>query len=334
MVSNRLAFIGLGFACILAAFGGGYLASRQNAVPVPAAALGSTLSTTSTTPGAPPSSVSDRVGQQTVTGVTSKTSQPPAARRTEPRRESVPQAAPGTRTASATPQNLPSTDHTPPPATAPSQSAAPSPAVVTGTVDNVAPSASVIRPAEEAARAPDPPEKTLIELVVPANAVIGLQTENRLSTETAHVEDRVEARVIRDVKVGDQVAIPAGARALGSVTQVETGSKLKERARLSVRFHTVVLADGTRLPINTAAIDRYGEAPGDSSAAKIGGGAAAGAIIGAILGGSKGAAIGAGVGAGGGAAAVAAADRKPAVLPAGLQVTVQIQSPVTVTLEK
>jgi hypothetical protein len=190
------------------------------------------------------------------------------------------------------------------------------------------------RVAEEPPRAPEPPEKTFVEVVVPANAVIGLQIENRLSSETAHVEDRIEARVLRDVKVGDQVAIPAGARAIGSVTQVDTGGKFKERARLSFRFHTVLLADGTRLPINTVAIDRYGEAPGDSSAAKVGGAAVAGTIIGAILGGGKGAAAGAAVGAGGGAAAVAAGDRKPVTLPAGLQVTVQIQSPVAVTLEK
>jgi len=38
MLSNRLAFAALAVACIGAAAGGGYLASRQNTVPVPAAA--------------------------------------------------------------------------------------------------------------------------------------------------------------------------------------------------------------------------------------------------------------------------------------------------------
>jgi hypothetical protein len=39
MLSNRLAFAALGIACVAAAAGGGYLASRQNAVPAPVAAI-------------------------------------------------------------------------------------------------------------------------------------------------------------------------------------------------------------------------------------------------------------------------------------------------------
>jgi hypothetical protein len=181
---------------------------------------------------------------------------------------------------------------------------------------------------------PDLPQRTFDELVVTANSVIGLQTENRISSETARVEDRVEARVTRDVKVGDRVAIPVGSRALGSVTQVERGGKFKERARLGIRFHTLVLADGTRLPVSTETIYRDGEAPGDSSAKKIGGGAVGGAIIGAILGGAKGAAIGATAGAGGGAAVVVAGDRAAATLPVGTPMTVRILSPVSISIER
>ena len=38
MLSNRLAFVALAIACIGAAAGGGYLATRQNTVPAPASA--------------------------------------------------------------------------------------------------------------------------------------------------------------------------------------------------------------------------------------------------------------------------------------------------------
>ena len=136
--------------------------------------------------------------------------------------------------------------------------------------------------------------------------------ESALSSETARVEDRVEAHVVRDVRAGGAVAIPAGSRALGSVTVVERGGKFKERARLGIRFNTLVLADGTRLPITTETIYRDGDAPGQSSAAKIGGGAVIGAILGGIAGGAKGAAIGAATGGGAGTTAVAVGDRKPA----------------------
>ena len=54
--------------------------------------------------------------------------------------------------------------------------------------------------------------------------------------------DKVRARVTRDVKVRDQVAIPAGSSVEGSVTLVERGGRLKDKARLGIRFHTIVLA--------------------------------------------------------------------------------------------
>jgi hypothetical protein len=157
--------------------------------------------------------------------------------------------------------------------------------------------------------------------------VIGLQTENRVSSETARVEDRVEARVTRDVKVGDRVAIPAGAKAIGSVMQVERGGKFKERARLGIRFNAIVLADGTRIPISTETIFREGDAP--STAPRVGGGAVAGTILGAILGGGKGAAIGAGVG---GTGAVLATKGKEVRLPAGTVVSTHLEQALVVVV--
>jgi type IV secretory pathway VirB10-like protein len=179
-----------------------------------------------------------------------------------------------------------------------------------------------------------PPQPQYLEVTVPADSVMGLQFETSLSSETAHVEERVEARVTRDVRADGRVAIPAGSRVVGSVSLVERGGRVKEQARLGVRFHTVVLADGTELPLQTETIYRVGESPGNSSAAKMGGGAIGGAILGAILGGGKGAAIGGAVGAAGGTAAVMASGRKPATISAGSPVTVKVLSPVTVTVEK
>jgi hypothetical protein len=197
-------------------------------------------------------------------------------------------------------------------------------------------------PAEPAAAGPETyepapppvPEKQFEELIVSADSVIGLQVETTVTSETAKVEDSVDARVMRDVAVGDAVAIPAGSRAIGSITLVERGGKVKERARLGIRFHTLVLADGTRLPIRTETIYREGQAVGRESAAKIGGAAAGGAIIGAILGGKKGAAIGGAIGAAGGTTAVMAGDRSLAVVQSGSTLTVRLSDPVTVTVEK
>jgi len=337
MLSNRLAFAALAVGCLGAAAGGGYLASRQNAVPAPVAAQAQ-----------PPTAITQPVAPQpvqeteAVVGDTASRPAPAPTPAPAPVAKSAPQKRnePASRTAAsrATHAAAPTASHQDPPplasswpsSTAGQPPATPSPAPPAD--PNSSPRTEE-HPAE-AARAPEPPQHMIEELVVSPQTVLGLQTETKLSSETARVEDRVEARVTRDVKVGDRVAIPSGAHAIGSVMQVERGGKFKEKAMIGVRFHTLVLADGTRLPISTETIYRYGDAPGNASAAKVGGAAVGGAILGAILGGAKGAAIGATAGAGGGTAAVMAGDRKEATLPAGTPMTVRLVQPVTVTVDK
>jgi len=354
MFSNRLAFAAIGAACIVAAAAGGYVASRQTVTPTPALAAPATAPEASLLPA---TTIPDRPVQETE-AVIGDTPAPPAAapvaspkpaataaRRPEaPARSSAREARSaqaGTQRQAAPPpptldRSWPSsTGSTNPPPATPNSPVTPQTPAATATTDTTSAATHVDdRAAQEPAHAPEPPQKTLEELVVSADSVIGLQTETPVTSERAHIEDRVEARVTRDVKVGDKLAIPAGARAIGSVTQVDRGGKFKERARLGIRFHTLVLADGTRLPITTETIYRDGTAPGNQSAAKIGGGTVGGAILGAILGGAKGAVIGATTGAGAGAAVVAAGDRNPATLPPGTALTVRLISPVTVTTEK
>ena len=192
----------------------------------------------------------------------------------------------------------------------------------------------------EAARRVEPVEQPkwlepqVDELIVSADSVIGLQLKNTVSSETSQVEDRVEAQVVRDVAVGGRVAIPAGSRVLGAVTVVERGGKVRDRARLGVRFHTLVLDDGTTLQLQTDTVYRDGASPSGSSAAKMGGAAIGGAIVGAILGGGKGAVIGGATGAAGGTAAVMAGSRRPATMTSGSTVTVRVLSPVAVNVER
>jgi len=228
-------------------------------------------------------------------------------------------------------RNQPARVSAPPSAPTPSASAAEAPKAT------LPPAVEVVEPPRivnnEASRNVEPVGPLYDELVIAADSVIGLEIETAISTERARVEDAVVARVTRDVKVGNRVAIPAGSRANGEVTTVDRGGRLKDRARLGVRFTSIVLADGTRVPIQTETIYREGDSPTNESAAKIGGGAIGGAIIGGILGGGKGAAIGTIVGAGAGSGAVAAGGRNAATLPAGTPVTVRVHDPVVVTVE-
>jgi hypothetical protein len=176
---------------------------------------------------------------------------------------------------------------------------------------------------------PPAPVRHVETVTIPADAVIGVQLESSISTAKAKVEDPVRARVTRDLLAGGDVVVPAGSRLLGSVTLVEQGGKVRERARLGVRFHTLLLADGTEVRLPTETIYREGESPAGRSAAKIGGATVGGAILGAIMGGGKGAVIGAATGAGSGTGWAMAGERQPAELRSGQSLTVRVSDSVS-----
>lgn len=350
MEFNKLVFAGLAVGCLAAAAGGSYLAVRQNQTYAGEAREASEA-------GAPASAASP-ASPATVTeseGVISPEAAKPAPSRPE---ESIERARPAsrivntpTRRASNTqpvtraPQasQPPRAANTPASSQSAPFSAAPEPNGNGGYESRPSAPApvSAVREPEPFDSAqgrppapPPPPAPEYVDLTVPSDAVLGLQIERTVSSELARVEDRVEARVTRDVRVEDRIAIPAGSTVRGSVTEVDRGGRMKGKARLAIRFHTIVLADGTELALKTDPVVREGQSPGGESAAKVGGAAIGGAILGAILGGGKGAAIGGAVGAAGGTAAAMSNDRNPATLTAGTTVTVRMQAPVTVTVQK
>ena len=343
MEFNKLVLAGLSVGCLAAAAGGSYLAVRQNQSAVAVSSPADLAPAATPSDGARPVTESE--------GVIA-----PEAVKPEPARpsESVERARPASRIGNApsrraeaapaarpvTPSTRDSARETSTVARSGQTSEAPSTAPApntSGSMWETRPSIQASAPEykeAEPAAPPPPPAPEFVDLTVPPDAVLGLQIERTVSSELARVEDKVDARVTRDVRVSDRVAIPAGSTVRGSVTEVDRGGRVKGKARLAIRFHTIVLADGTQLALKTDPVVREGQSPGGESAAKVGGAAIGGAILGAILGGGKGAAIGGAVGAAGGTAAAMTNDRSPATLSAGTTVTVRMQAPVTVTVQK
>lgn len=331
MFSKPLAFGLLAAGCLTAAAGGAYVAVRSNAAnPATSAAVSAPV-----TPASTPAPVAETEAAVTPASAPSAAA-PTPAERPAPKVDAdpAPEAAPP-RKSPAKPSVARTTPPPRPEVTSswPTRQPADSvPASAPAVPESIPAQAEALPLPEPAPELPAP--RLYDELVVPASSVIGLQVETSLSSERAQIEDRVDARVARDVYVDGRVAIPQGSRVIGAVTLVDRGGKMKERARLGLRFHTLVLADGSELPLRTEAIFREGDPPSDESAKKIGGAAIGGAILGAILGGGKGAAIGGAAGAGAGTAAVMAGGRNPATLPAGTIVTARLSSPVAIQVER
>jgi len=340
MISKSVALGLFAAGCMTAAAGGAYYAVRQNNEVTPATSIATPVAAPVTTSApaqpvaeteavvTPPAPAKQPVSEPEISAPRDKAVKT-IARKSEPTRtERVPAATS-------------SSNRVPPPAR--DASARPDAAIETpsgverpAAVREPAATVPVAPPAEPATPdpAPAPSKPELVEVVVPASSVVGLRVDTSHTSETARVEDRVEARVMRDVMADGRVAIPAGTRVLGDVVLVDRGGKIKEKARLGVRFHTLVLANGHQAPFRTDAIYREGTSPGAESARKIGGAAVGGAILGAIIGGGKGAAIGSAAGAAGGSAVVMAGDRNAATLAAGSTVTVRLNAPVAVDIER
>ena len=353
-MTKPIAVVGLVVGVIVAAGAGAYLAVRQNAAAPPqlveADAESVTSGLASTEPGEPVGSAVEatEAAVDTLETAVSDDILPPTPVRETPRREPVAAAAPAPEPTPAvvdpttvTVAEAPPADPAPvqtaradlpavegwtrPEATEPFPETAPEPSETAAIITNIG---SIDSPAPE-------PVPEFVELEIAADSVIGLQVDTAVSTRTARVEDTVEARVTRDVLVADQVAVPAGTRMLGSVVLVEKGGKLRDAARLGVRFHTLVLDDGLQVPVVTETIYREGRSRGSDSIAKIGGAAVGGAILGAIFGGGRGAAIGGSIGAAGGtAAALNNGEAEPAGLPPGTRLTVRLSRPVAVAVER
>ena len=351
MFSKPLAFVLVALGCLTAAAGGAYMAARHNATD---AAQAAAVAHPAAVQAAAPAQSQAQPVAETEAAVSSapKPSEPKPVAEALPAEVPAPPApqpavSRGSKTA-AKPQTTivraekPAAQpvaRTTPPAGAVMTPASNEPAPVT-----VAPAPPLApappKPQAEAVKFEEAPQPEPVrvpqfeEVILPASAVIGLQVETPTSTERARVEDRVDARVSRDVMAAGRVAIPAGSRVVGSVTMVERGGKIKEQARLGIRFHTLVLADGTEVPLHTEQVIRNGDAPAGSSTKKIGGAAVGGAILGAILGGGKGAAAGGAIGAGAGTAAVMAGDRSAATLRQGEYLNVKLSSPATITVPR
>ena len=334
--------------CITAAAGGSYIASRQGDIaPVAEAApagpaTGGVVSGTAVDP--KPAPTGGTVPVQETEGVIEAPKPSPAS--PAPQLERAPEAVPDRPAPERRRRTLPAPVRERP---QPTVRAANSPVAETpARPAEVAPSAAVSPEPQPVAAITEPPvessssvrsepartEPVLTEVVIPASAVIGLEIETTVSSERARLEDRVEARVTRDVFADGRLALPAGSRVIGAVSLVERGGKVKERARLGIRFHTVVLANGRQAALRTEQIYREGESPAGSSSKKIGGAAVGGAVLGAILGGGKGALAGATAGAAGGTAMVMAGDRQPAVLSSGSIVTVKLSQPASFDVER
>ncbi len=167
----------------------------------------------------------------------------------------------------------------------------------------------------------------------PAGTQVWATLLDSLDSETAEAGDRFSAEVSSPVTDGTHVLVPAGSRLLGRLTEVRP-TRGDSAAVIAVAFDSLEVRDET-LPIAATVTDVQVESRSEmkDEGKKIGIGAAAGAVIGAVVGKDvKGAIIGAAGGAAAGTAIALGTQAQYAVLPAGSEVTLELDEPLEVRM--
>ena len=161
-------------------------------------------------------------------------------------------------------------------------------------------------------------------LQIPAGTEVDVRLQTALTSDTAQVEDRVEATTLIDLYDGNQLLVPAGSLLTGWVTSVDRASRTDRKGSLTVEFNRIRV--NNRTYDTKAYVTQALESEGiKGEVGRIGAGSAVGAIIGGILGGVKGAVAGILIGGGG---VIAATEGKDVHLPEGTVLRVRFDSSV------
>ena len=161
-------------------------------------------------------------------------------------------------------------------------------------------------------------------LEIPSGSEVDVRLVTALTSDTAQVEDRVEATTMIDLYSGNELLVPAGSTMTGWVTSVDRASRTDRKGTLTVEFNRIKINNRTydARAYVTQALESEGI---KGEAGRIGAGSAVGAIIGGILGGVKGAVAGVLIGGGG---VIAATEGKDVHLPEGTVLRVRFDSAV------
>ena len=160
--------------------------------------------------------------------------------------------------------------------------------------------------------------------VIPAGTEIQVMLDQPLSSETANVEDRVEASTVQAIQVNGRTVIPAGATLSGVVAEVRSNKRLRKDGFLRLDFNTLTPENGQPMSITSEVISVAETRSSDHTLRNGGLGAVLGAVVGGIFEGKKGAIVGAVVGGAGGALATHGEEVE---LPQGTLITLRLDGP-------
>jgi hypothetical protein len=179
---------------------------------------------------------------------------------------------------------------------------------------------------------------------VPAGTALMVKLQTTLATFSNKPGDQFQGRVTQPVMLNGKMLIPAGAMVEGRVTKVSEPRRISGKPTIGILPEAVIMPSGERYFLDATLVDTSagrgtdvndeGQFKGNGhdrrDTLETGGGAAGGMLIGGLIGGPPGVLIGGMVGAGS-ATGHWLSKHRSAVLPAGTQLTLELNRPLTMT---
>jgi hypothetical protein len=179
---------------------------------------------------------------------------------------------------------------------------------------------------------------------VPAGTALMVKLETTLATFSNKAGDPFQARLTQAVVLNGKTIIPAGAMVEGRVTKVAEPRRIAGKPTIGILPEALILPTGERFFLDATLVDtslgegtdvnQEGQFKGSGhdrhDQLESGGGTAGGMLIGGLIGGPPGIVIGGVVGAGATGAHWLSKHRS-ATLPAGTELTLELNRPLAMT---
>jgi len=203
------------------------------------------------------------------------------------------------------------------------------------------PTETNLPPADTQANAPVPAPQATGS--VPAGTALMVRLDTTLATFSNKVGDPFRGSITQPVVVNGQTVIPVGATIEGRVTKISEPRRISGKPTIGILPEAVILPTGERYYLDATLTDtgvkgsdvnNEGQFKGSGhdrrDTIEQGAGTAGGMLVGGLVGGPVGIAVGGAIGAGATTGHWLAKHRS-AVIPAGTQLTLEVNRPISMT---